>query len=294
MAHLIVLAVDGTPASERAVDLLAGYGGEPGRIEIALVNVQARPVALWPEPAIDVRSIEQALLSAGREICDAATARLKAAGLRAGGVVRLGFAAEAVLHEAQSRDAGLIVMGTRGHGALRGYALGSVAMRVAHGSAIPVCLLHRETRLPARLGRSLRVMLALDGSEPAVRAARLLAAWRGWLGELDVQIVHVQPPLSYLATVLPPHDDVIQQWSTQAGESATQAARDLFAAERIAHHLHFSAGDPATEIVHLANETHCELLVLGTRGLGAAHHALIGSVALKAAAHAPMPVMLVK
>jgi nucleotide-binding universal stress UspA family protein len=38
----------------------------------------------------------------------------------------------------------------------------------------------------------------------------------------------------------------------------------------------------------------CELLVLGSRGLGAAHHALIGSVALNAAALAAMPVMLVK
>ena len=62
----------------------------------------------------------------------------------------------------------------------------------------------------------------------------------------------------------------------------------------IRHRLHLTIGDPATEIVHLARETRCELLVLGTRGLGAAHHALIGSVALKAAAHAPVPVALVR
>jgi nucleotide-binding universal stress UspA family protein len=34
-------------------------------------------------------------------------------------------------------------------------------------------------------------------------------------------------------------------------------------------------------------------VALGTRGLGAAHHALIGSVALKAAALSPVPVLLV-
>ena len=142
--------------------------------------------------------------------------------------------------------------------------------------------------------RGYRVLLAMDGSEPALRAARLLASWRGWLGDLDVQIVYAQPPLSYLETVLPPHGDVIRQWSTQEGESATQAARELFAKEGIRNHLHLTLGDAATEIIHSASDTKCELLVLGTRGLGAAHHALIGSVALKAAAHAAMPVVLVK
>jgi nucleotide-binding universal stress UspA family protein len=294
MSHAILLAVDGTPASARSVDLLAGYCGESELIDIAVLNVQARPASIWPEAAIDVRSVEDALLAAGREICGAATARLKAARLHADFAVRLGSPAGVILREAQSGAASLIVMGTRGHGAMRGFALGSVAMRVAHGNAVPVCLLHPETALPARLGSSLRVMLALDGSEPALRAARLLAAWRAWLGELDVQIVYVQQPLSYLATVLQPHDGVIAQWSAQAGEAATQAARDLFAREGISHHLHLTAGDAAREIVHLASETKCELMALGTRGLGAAHHALIGSVALKVAAHAAMPVVLVK
>jgi hypothetical protein len=126
MSHSILLAGDGTPASARAVDLLAGYRGESGRIEIAVVNVQARPISIWPDAAIDVGSVEDALLAAGREICEAATAPLKAAGLHADSAVRLGFPAEVVLREAQSRAAS--------NGAMRGFALGSIAMRVAHGN----------------------------------------------------------------------------------------------------------------------------------------------------------------
>jgi nucleotide-binding universal stress UspA family protein len=52
-------------------------------------------------------------------------------------------------------------------------------------------------------------------------------------------------------------------------------------------------GDPALEVRTLAAQTASELIALGTRGLGAAHHALIGSVALKAAVLSPVPVMLV-
>jgi nucleotide-binding universal stress UspA family protein len=177
---------------------------------------------------------------------------------------------------------------------VHGFALGSVAMRVAHGGATPVCLVRPEARLPAELGRRLRVMLALDGSEPARRAAQRLVEWREWLGELDVQIVHVQQPFTLLEAILPPDRDVIQQWSTRAGEEASHEAREIFAEAGIAHHLHLSVGESFREIALLAAETQSELLALGTRGRGAAHHALIGSVALKAAAVSEIPVLLVK
>ena len=293
MTHTLLLGVDDSPASARAVEMLAGYRGDRGAARVVVANIQHRPVAIWPEASIDVRAIESALLDEGREIAAHAAERLKAAGYEAEPLVRLGIAADGLVREARAQGAGMIVLGTRGHGALHGFAFGSVAMRVAHASPVPVCLVQPQSALPAQLGRRLRVMLAVDGSPAALRAAAAVAAWRGWLGELDVQMVYVQAPLPYLATVLPPHDDVIGQWSSRAGEEATQPARDFLSKAGIEHHLHLSMGDPAREIVHLADETHCEMLVLGTRGLGAAHHALIGSVALKAAAHAAMPVMLV-
>jgi nucleotide-binding universal stress UspA family protein len=103
----------------------------------------------------------------------------------------------------------------------------------------------------------------------------------------------VQRPLTTLQIVLPPHDDVIGQWSTQEGRERTQAARELLRQAGIAQHMHLSVGDPALELRTLAAETSSELVALGTRGLGAAHHALVGSVALKAAALCEVPVLLV-
>jgi nucleotide-binding universal stress UspA family protein len=52
-------------------------------------------------------------------------------------------------------------------------------------------------------------------------------------------------------------------------------------------------GDPALELRTLAAKAQCDFVALGTRGLGAAHHALIGSVALKAASICEVPVLLV-
>jgi nucleotide-binding universal stress UspA family protein len=289
----ILLPFDGSPAAERAVELLAGYAGDLSRLVAVMLNVQIRPVRLWPGAALAPELIEEALIDAGRSTLKPAVSRLAAAGLAAQAEVRLGLPADAILREAAAHGTAAVVMGTRGSGALQGFALGSVALRVAHGGAAPVILVKPEDRLPAALGRKLRVLLAMDGSQPALRAAQRLAAWRGWLGELEVHLVHVQQPLTVLQAVLPPHDDVIRQWSTQEGEQATQAARELFTLEKIAHHLHLTVGDPALEVRTLAAQTSSDLVALGTRGLGAAHHALIGSVALKAATLCAVPALLV-
>jgi nucleotide-binding universal stress UspA family protein len=292
-AAKLLVPVDGSPSAARAIGLVAGYRGEPSRLAPVLLSVQAPLMRLWPDATLD-SAVEGVLLEGGKEVTAAAAQRLAHSHLQAEQAVRLGLPVSAILREAERRGADLIVMGTRGHGALHGFALGSVAMRVAHGGATPVCLVRPEARLPVELGRRLRVMLALDGSEPALRAARLLVAWRDWLGELDVQIVHVQEPLTVLQAILPPHRDLVEQWSTKAAQEATQAAREIFAEAGIRHHLHLSAGEPFREIALLAGHTQSDLLVLGTRGRGAAHHALIGSVALKAAAASEVPVLLVK
>lgn len=292
--HKLLLPYDDSPGARRAVELLAAYRGDASALAVTVLNVQARPVAFWPEGALDVGAVDASLIELGRKHVSAACERLVAAGLQTQGEVRLGFAADSIKREAEALNVAAIVMGTRGSGPLRGFALGSVALRVAQSGAAPTLLVKEESRLPDALGDKLKVLLASDGSEPAVRAAETLVAWKPWLGALDVQILHVQEPLSILQAVLPPHDDVVAQWTRAEGERAAQAARTMFDRAGIAHHLHLSAGEePSLEIADLAAETQCELIVLGTRGRGAAHHALVGSVAMKTAAASALPVLLV-
>ena len=288
----LLLPFDGSPAAARAVELLASYRAERSALTLHVFNVQARPIKLWPEAALDMHLVEAALIESGRGTIKPAIERLAATGMHVHSAVRLGFTAQTILSEARRQKAEAIVMGTRGHGALQGFALGSVALRVAHGGAAPLILVKPDDRLPVNLGKQLRVLLAIDGSEPALHAAERLVTWRAWLGELEVHLVHVQEPLTWLEAVLPPHDDVIRQWSAAAGEAATQAARALFTRAGIVHHLHLAAGDAPQEIARLAGHTNAELVALGTRGMGLAHHAFIGSVALKTAALSPVPVMM--
>jgi nucleotide-binding universal stress UspA family protein len=289
----LLVPYDGAPASQRAVGLLAAYAGDPRGLEAVLLNVQARPYSLWPGASAAVGAIESALLEEGKNTVESARARLGGAGVTVRCEVRLGLAAQSILHEAKRLAVDAIVMGTRGAGPVHGYALGSVALRVAHGGAAPVFLVKPEDRLPEALGGRLRVLVAMDGSEPALRALERLIEWRGWLGELEVHLMHVQRPLTMLEAVLPPHEDLVRQWGSEEAEKATQAARERLKNEGVAYHLHLTVGDPALEVRQVAAHTSADLVALGTRGLGAAHHALIGSVALKSAAAVAVPVLLV-
>ena len=290
---MLILAYDGSPAARRATEMLAGYRGGAGRLEVLVVNVQARPVSMWPGMGIDPAALDAALSEAGRRELAPALERLARAGIAARGEVRFGFPAPALLDDARASGAQAIVMGTRGHGAVHGFAFGSAAMRVAHGGVAPAFIVGSESSLPRELGVRLRVLCAMDGSEPALRALERLLAWRAWLGELELHLAHVQPPLTLLEKMLPPHEDALAQWRGDAGAQATQGARELLARAGVAHELHLVSGDPAAELARLARHTQSELVALGTRGRGAAHHALVGSVALKAAAASAVPALLV-
>lgn len=74
-------------------------------------------------------------------LVDDAVQKLTAAGVKAAGTARnsvFGYAAREILAEADSRDAGVIVMGSRGRGDLAGLLLGSTAHKVIHLAGRPV------------------------------------------------------------------------------------------------------------------------------------------------------------
>lgn len=77
---------------------------------------------------------------AGMAALETGHARLAAAGIDAERHVLVGEAGPTIVEAAVRLGCNQILMGTRGHSGLTGTLLGSVAMRVAHLSAVPLLL----------------------------------------------------------------------------------------------------------------------------------------------------------
>lgn len=291
----ILLAIDGSEAALQACRLVAGYAGDRSALAVTLLNVQRPPVRFSPLAGMHQSVLEAALLEQGEAQVAPARDLLAAQGIPVvSALVKVGPPAETLLEVARERDAALVVMGSGRHGPLGGYAVGSVALRVAPAAPCPVVLVGPGMRLPAAAGRSLRVLAPVDGSAESVQAVRRLAHCAAFLGELHVDLAHFQPGLTLAAAILPPHDDVLQEWGGRESTTALAEPAQLLAAAGISHAVHRLTGAPDTGIAAFAQQCNADVIAMATRGTGAMHHLLLGSVALKTAHASAVPVALLR
>jgi nucleotide-binding universal stress UspA family protein len=89
-------------------------------------------------------------LQVARRVVTSAIERAAAAGVESDGEVLAGDAADEIVSLADNRDADLIIVGSRGYGAIAGALLGSVSRAVTQHANIPVVVakqLHRRQKV---------------------------------------------------------------------------------------------------------------------------------------------------
>lgn len=137
----ILLSVDGSEASDHAVDLLVRrieWFAPP--VEIHLLNVQPTLHGdIWGvlgKEKVDLHHREE-----GMAALHSARAKLDAAKHPYVLHVGVGNPAEVIVHYAREKSCDLVVIGPRGLGAISGLLLGSVATKVLSLSHVPVLVL---------------------------------------------------------------------------------------------------------------------------------------------------------
>src|SRR5262249_58367036 len=132
-------------------------------------------------------------------------------------------AVAAILAEAERAEADVVVVGSRGHNAIGRLVLGSVSRDVVRQARVPVLVVKGRPR-PVR-----RLVVALDGSPNARRAARLVARLPAPPGG-RVTAVRVVDPVRVPSTGLVPvaiRRAVRAQAAALAAQSVRRARREV-------------------------------------------------------------------
>jgi nucleotide-binding universal stress UspA family protein len=138
----IVVAVDGSPAADRAVSYtLSLVEGRPGS-EIFLVNVQTMETLDVSDisAVMTVEADRRLATTQSRTALHGATELCRKTGARFVARAEVGAAAETIDRVTRELGADQIVMGTRGLGSLGNLFLGSVAAKVVQLADVPVTL----------------------------------------------------------------------------------------------------------------------------------------------------------
>ncbi|TQM78915.1 nucleotide-binding universal stress UspA family protein [Saccharothrix saharensis] len=195
--------------------------------------------------------------------------------------VHLEVAAPAPLLVAESVDAGLVVLGSRGLGGFTSMLLGSTAIAVTSRGGCPVAVVRGE----ARPGP---VVCGVDGDNPTVLAHAFEQASARDASLVLVHTWHAPPePLADMAGV-----DLSEQDAEHGGNLAAAVApwRDKYPGVPL--DLVIARGNPARTLLDRARDA--ALLVVGCRGRGALTGLLLGFTSHTLLHHAPCPVLVVR
>jgi nucleotide-binding universal stress UspA family protein len=136
----ILVPVDGSPASLRAVDFAIKMASQTAGTSLVLLNVQ-NISAMALAGAAMAGDLQEAASQAAASAIAGAVEKSEAAGAVFKTLVRNGQAAEMIAQVAREEDIQHIVMGTRGLGSIQGLLLGSVATKVIHLADVPITLI---------------------------------------------------------------------------------------------------------------------------------------------------------
>lgn len=142
----------------------------------------------------------------------------------------------------------------------------------------------------------MKILLAADGSEHALDAAKFLLEHLDWASarpEVELVTVHLPvPKLPGMGRVVSKAQ--IEKYYAEEGAAQLAAPKKLFERAGLKYNARVLVGPIAETLVAHAGSTRCDLILIGNRGMTAAANVLLGSVATKVLHLSAVPVLLVK
>lgn len=280
----LVVGVDDSASARLALEW-AVEEAQRRRLDVHVVHGWQMMFGLpGPTPEFSPPQLMELASRQGRETVAWAVQRAQELGLTATGDAVEGHPVDALLSAGAGADQ--IVVGDRGAGTAGRILLGSVSSGVVHHATGPVTVVrgeagshHHRVVVGVDLSVTSRRALARAAVEAAARAAELhvVAAW---------QITSADLLADFPGWAMPPLADLHAHASAGVSAAVTQTLGDR---SNVRLEVIHAAAVPTL----LAAAAEADLLVLGSRGLGAVERVLLGSTATACLHHSPCPVHIV-
>ena len=264
----IVLATDGS----RQASLAARAATDVARHSGAQLHV----IHAWkPVPVAHFKAlVRDEMEREAREILEGQLAEIERLGGRvAGSHLKMEAPVDAILDLAGELGAGLVVMGSRGMGAVGRLTLGSVSEGVVYDASIPVLVVRGgEEAWPPR-----RLVVGDDGSEAARHAGELAASICSPFGASGL-LLRAYPEL----TGGEEPARVLREEMRRGAEELDRRAAEMERLLGSRPEIRVVSADPTQAILDAAEEGgRSALVAMGHRGLGVVRRVMVGSVSAK-------------
>lgn len=140
----------------------------------------------------------------------------------------------------------------------------------------------------------MRIVLAADGSKFTKKALAFLINHEALAGEGDeVLVLNVQP-------AMPPRvrsmvgSAAVHAYQRDEAEAVLAPIRKLLERKGLAWRCDWKVGEPAAQILGVAERSKAHIIVMGTHGYGLLGRAVMGSVAQRVVARSTVPVLLAR
>lgn len=281
----ILVATDGSADAINAIEWLMHFP-LPADAVVDVVTVAPRPIF---NDAVARAELE----AQNRQLLEDARSRLAKRWPTVSADLLYGDPRETICYAAYHRHADLVVLGSRGLGAISAFLVGSVSLGVARQAPCAVLVCKRSPR-PIQT-----VTIAIDGSPDAAAAFRFFSGLP-LSSTLTARLLGVVQPLGRYPSsapdlISPALISALRQYEDGLREELQllldEAARALEG--RVARVVKRTpAGLPADVIVRDAADA--DLVVVGARGLGPLKRVPLGSVSENVLGHASCPVLVVR
>ncbi|HEY0848051.1 MAG TPA: universal stress protein [Noviherbaspirillum sp.] len=138
-----------------------------------------------------------------------------------------------------------------------------------------------------------KILVPCDGSDNALRAVRYAVSLAKMIPGVELELLNVQDPVLLREHANQTTETIEKRQAEEAGR-VLHPARQILDAEGIPYQVRSRNGSPANEIARQVHDSHCDAIVMGTRGLGPVASLMIGSVATRVIHLVDVPVTLIK